>query len=107
MMSEKQVKERIYKLKEELRILEEVLETKREGFGRPKGSLKFSSEQIKFLHDYREEDMKKLVKLFNAKFGTNYPINSRALYNFMERTGIISPQPRENNIHSEKNEGVE
>jgi hypothetical protein len=39
MMSEKQLKEKIYMLKFQLSILEDVLNAKREGFGRPKGSL--------------------------------------------------------------------
>ncbi|GAH22540.1 unnamed protein product, partial [marine sediment metagenome] len=67
MMSEKQIKEKIYKLQDEIRILESVLETDREGFGRPKGSLKYNQKQIKFLYDNRDTPMNELVELFNKQ----------------------------------------
>lgn len=91
-MSEKQIKERINKLQFEIRILEKVLGTEREGFGRPKGSLKYTPEQIDFLEKNKDIPMEELIEMFNEKFGTGYPIDSRALYNFMDRQGIILPQ---------------
>ena len=89
MMNEKQIKERINELKREINILEEVLNSKREGFGRPKGSLKYTIEQEKFLRENKNIPMKELVALFNKKFNTNYPMESRALYNFMDREGFL------------------
>lgn len=90
MMSEKQIKERIYTLEQEIRILRNVLEQKREGFGRPKGSLKYTPEQIDFLKECEEKKFsdKEIVRQFNSKFGINLKADSRALYNFMVREGI-------------------
>ena len=86
-MSEKQLKERINRLKDEIRILESVLA--REGFGRPKGSIKYSPEKINFLTENKDKHMREITLLFNEKFKTDYPEDTRALYNFMERQGII------------------
>lgn len=90
MMSERQIRERINKLQEEIRILSEVVEHKREGFGRPKGTLKYTPEQIDFLKEGEENKLsdKEIVRQFNLKFGTTIKSNSRALYNFMLREGI-------------------
>lgn len=89
-MSEKQLRERIYKLEDELRILREILGHKREGFGRPKGSIKYTPEQIGFLKECEKQKLsdKEIVRQFNSEFGTNLNIDSRALYNFMVREGI-------------------
>ena len=91
MMSEKQIKERIIQLKKEIEIFEQVLNTKREGFGRPKGSIKYTIEQENFLKENKDIPMKELIKLYNEKFKTNLKKDTRALYNFMERQGIIFP----------------
>jgi len=90
-MKEKQIKERINNLRREIEILEGVLYTKRKGFGRPKGTLKYKEEQITFLKENKNMKMIDLVELFNKTFGTNYPKETRALYNFMDRERIISP----------------
>lgn len=104
MMSEKQIKERIYKLQDEVRILESVLETKREGFGRPKGSIKYNQEQIKFLYDNRDTPMAELVTAFNKQFGTKYHSESRTLYNFMCREGILTAPTAPTQIKMTKQE---
>jgi hypothetical protein len=88
-MNEKQVKERISELKKEISILEGVLNNKREGFGRPKGSLKYSKEEELFLKENKYKPMKEIVVMFNKKFGKSYKKDTRALYNFMSRQGII------------------
>lgn len=93
MMSERQIKERIFRLKEEIRVLEEVVETKSSyKTGRPIGSVSYSNEQTKFLRENKEIPMKELIKMFNDKFGTDFPKDSRALYNFMDRSGITIPK---------------
>lgn len=97
-MSEKQIKERIYQLKEEIRILESVVKTDNDGsMGRPKGSIKYNKEQIIFLTDNRDTPMPELVKLFNKQFGTKLHPETRALYNFMCRMGIITATARRPN----------
>jgi hypothetical protein len=88
-MNEKQIKERINELKRNIQILEEVMNSKREGIGRPKGSLKYTIEQENFLRENKDVPMKKLVNMFNKKFNTNYSIETRALYNFMDREGFL------------------
>ena len=97
-MSEKQIKERIFKLKDEIRILETILNTKKEGFGRPKGSLKYSEEQVKFLCDNKDTHMPELIQLFNKQFNTKYHSETRALYNFMCREGILTADERPNHF---------
>lgn len=89
-MSEKQIRERINELQEEIRILSEIVEHKRGGFGRPKGTLKYTPEQINFLKECEENKLsdKEIVRQFNLKFETNLKPNSRALYNFMVREEI-------------------
>ncbi len=95
MMSERQIKERIFMLASELRILEEVLNCKvSDKMGRPLGSYKYSDEQIKFLTERKNMQMKELIKEFNKKFETSFSDDSRALYNFMERSGIKLPKFR-------------
>lgn len=88
-MSKKAIKERIYILKTEIRILDEVLNQEVSGFGRPRGSLKYTDEQITFLKLNKNQKNTDLIKMFNEKFNTNYKSDSRSLYNFMERQGII------------------
>lgn len=89
-MSEKQLKEKIYKLENKLITLKEVLETPKNGkFGRPKGSTIYSDEKIKFLKEHKNTSMTTLIELFNEEFNTNFPKNSRALYNFMDRQGML------------------
>jgi hypothetical protein len=89
MMSEKQLREKVFGLRRELQICEEILNSKREGFGRPKGSIKYTQEQGKFLKENKNIPMKKLIELYNKKFGTNFHKDSRALYNFMDRQGLF------------------
>ena len=94
MLSEQQIKDRIYELKKEIEILNSVLNggnTKEDYiFGRPKGSYKYTQEQIDFLKECVKNklDDKEIVKLYNIKYGTNFPKTSRGLYNFMIRSGI-------------------
>jgi len=93
MMNERQIKEKINRLKEEVKILEQVVNTKSDSaFGRPIGSNIYSDEQTKFLEENKEIAMGKLVEMFNEKFNTNFKADSRALYNFMYRMGIIKPK---------------
>lgn len=95
MMNERQIRERIYRLKEEVRILKEVLNTGGDSkFGRPIGSYKYPDEQSDFLRKNRDAPMNELIKMFNEKFNTNFASNSRTLYNFMQRSGIITPNFR-------------
>jgi len=101
MMSEKQIKERIYQLKEEIRILESIVKTDNDGtMGRPRGSIKYNKEQIMFLTDNRDTPMSELVELFNRKFGTKLHPETRALYNFMCRMQIITAKARPKYNHS-------
>lgn len=89
MITEKQLRDRINNLKKELIIYEEVLNSKSiKKMGRPKGSLKYTEEQIKFIKDNKDVPMKNLIVMFNNQFKTNYSTNTRALYNFMAREGI-------------------
>ena len=96
-MSEKQLREKVNHLKRELAICEEILNTKRDGsMGRPKGSILYTEEQVKFLKEHKDMPMKNLILLFNLQFKKNYSQNTRALYNFMCREGIIEYEKREN-----------
>ena len=90
MLNEKQIKERINELEKEIGILEYVLSGESEGFGRPKGSIKYTQEQVNFLKECEKNKLtdKEIIKAYNQKFGTNYPETSRGLYNFMNRYGI-------------------
>lgn len=89
-MNEKQIKERINELEKEINILEYVLNKTSEGTGRPKGSIKYTKEQVDFLKKCEEDKLtdKEIIKVYNQKFGTNYPETARGLYNFMNRYGI-------------------
>lgn len=90
MMSEKQLKEKVIRLENELRVLKSILETPKDGkFGRPLGSTIYTDEQVEFLRDFKNTKMTALIKMFNNRFGTNFKKDSRALYNFMGRHRII------------------
>ena len=110
MLSEQQIKDRIYELKKEIEILISVLNggnTKKDYiFGRPKGSIKYSQEQVDFLKECVKNklDDKEIIKLFNIKFKTNFKENSRRLYNFMTRYGIktIGYSPKRFNEDEDK-----
>ena len=93
MLNEKQIKERIYELKKEIGTLLYVLNSKNEGIGRPKGSIKYTQEEIDFLKDCEKNKLndKEIIRLFNEKFKTNYKETTRKFYNFMCREGIRSP----------------
>ncbi len=96
MLNERQIKDRIYKLKQEIKVLNSVINSNNselKPFGRPKGSWKYSLEQIDFLKDCKKKglEQKEIIKQFNIKFGTKFNENTRALYNFMSRCKIISP----------------
>lgn len=90
MMSEKHIRERIYELEKEIGILESVLNEKREGFGRPKGSIKYTQEEVNFLKKCEKEELSdtEIIEAFNERFKTNYPKTTRKFYNFMTRYGI-------------------
>lgn len=95
MMSEKQLREKVNYLKRELAIYEEILNTKKDGsMGRPKGSVKYTDEQVAFLRKNKDVLMKELILMFNLEFKTNYPPQTRALYNFMCREGILEYEER-------------
>ena len=77
-------------LKKELEILEEILNGDRKSnIGRPCGTFKYSDAQHKFLKENKDKDQKELIGMFNEKFKTQFSLESRALYNFMIRSGII------------------
>lgn len=90
MMTEREIKERIYDLKKEIDIYEKILKTTHE-FGRPTGSTKFTPAQLEFLKlcVARKLPIPKITDLFNKRYKTNYPLESRGLYNAMLRQGII------------------
>lgn len=91
MMSERQIKEKINNLRRELAIYEEIVNTPSDGkMGRPSGDTKYTTEQIKFLRENKGIPMEELILLFNKTFDRNLNPNTRALYNFMCRQGIIS-----------------
>ncbi len=89
MMNKKQIERRISELKKEIEILEGILIPTNLKMGRPKGSLKYTPEQIKFIEENKDILMKELVIKFNEEFKTNYTPNTRAIYNFMLREGIL------------------
>ena len=95
MLNERQIRDKIYELKKEIKTLNSVLSdnSKIKPFGRPKRSYKYSLEQIDFLKDCKKKKLepKEIIKQFNTKFGTEFDKNTRALYNFMSRSKIISP----------------
>lgn len=89
-MNERQIKERIKHLKKEIEVLQNVLNYDIPSVdGRPKGSTSYTDRQMRFMEDHRDLPMKRLVKAYNHEFKTNIPEESRALYNFMIRNGII------------------
>ncbi len=93
MMNERQIKDKIYQLETELKILKEILKTETNiKFGRPIGSIKYPDEQVIFLQENKDMYMKDLIQEYNQKFNADLPKNSRALYNFMQRVGILSRQ---------------
>jgi len=90
MMSEKQLRERIYLLEKEIRFIDEILNVNNpDDMGRPKGSIKYTPEQVKFLIENKQMHMKNLIPFYNRTFGTDLKPDSRALYNFMCREGIL------------------
>ena len=96
MMNEEQIDERIHELLiriEELRLVKgKIAHIK---MGRPLGSTKYSEEQDSFLRECIKEKIpyRKITQEFNKQFGTNVKADSRQLYNYMERNGIIIPTP--------------
>ena len=59
--------------------------------GRPKGTLEYNHDQAKFLKECGEKELsdKEIIQAYNSKFKTSISGNSRALYNFMNREGMI------------------
>jgi transposase len=91
MMSELQIKNKIYELEKEIEVYKKVLETPKNGsMGRPKGT-SYSPEQVSFLEECAKKKMPwtAIVREFNAKFKTSVKEDSRQLYNLMRREGII------------------
>jgi hypothetical protein len=94
MMNEWQLRQKIKELEMELAAFKNVLETPanpRTKIGRPLGSsTKYGADRIIFLEECEKQGLsdKEIISGFNAKFNTNIPINSRALYNLMQRKGI-------------------
>lgn len=88
-MNKIQIERRISNLKREIEVLELILAPTNPKMGRPKGSLKYTPEQIKFIKENKDIPMKELVMKFNGKFKTNYTPYTRAIYNFMLRKGIM------------------
>lgn len=108
MMTENQIRERIENLKKELEVLENVLITEAKSrMGRPLRSYLYSEKQIEFLHENRELPMKELIKKYNKTFNTELSLDSRAIYNFMIRTGIIEPEYRRTSYAPQLPEAVE
>lgn len=89
MMNERQIQEKIER--EEIRILEEVLKTEsaKPKMGRPIGTRRYPNEQFEFLKENKDVPMKELVGMFNKKFKTSFPLDTRVLYNFMYRSGLV------------------
>jgi len=97
MITERQIIDRIEELKKEIQVLEYVLENPKkltysnnQNFGRPKGTYKYTKEEQNFLKECEDKglDYKETTDLFNLKFKKKNSYKSRALYNFMLRTGI-------------------
>jgi len=93
MMNEKQIRRKIMELEREIAIFKSILETPGETgskTGRPLGSTKYGPDRIVFLEECEKKGLsdKEIISGFNTKFGTNVPINSRQLYNLMQRKGI-------------------
>ena len=90
MIPERKLRERVVVLKQQLAIYEEILNNNEDaGFERPLGQTSYTDEEIEFLKKNKDMDMKELILAFNALFGTDYSEDSRELYNFMDRQGII------------------
>jgi len=86
----KEIEKRIENLKKKTASYEEVLLTQTDNkMGRPVGSSKYTSEQTEFLKQNKNVPIKDLIVLFNKKFNLNLPLDTRILYNFMFRAGII------------------
>ena len=108
MMTERQVRDRIDELKEELKILTGVLETDPQiRVGRPPKSYSYSEEKVKFLTENKDMDMTDLIIKYNKKFSTKIPRTSRALYNFMCRCGIKIPSYKKKDYTPRTPESVE
>ena len=91
MMSQKQIIEKIYELEKELQVYRTILNTPSDGkMGRPKGSLKYTQEQVVFLRECEAKQLsdKEIIAEFNKKFNTQISYASRQLYNIMQRQGI-------------------
>ena len=93
-MNEKQIRERIINLKREVAILEEIVDTRAEGIGRPQGSVTYTEEQVKFLKENKSLPPTMLAQMFNKKFKYNLPLHTRKLYKIMRREGIIPYRTR-------------
>ena len=114
MLSEKQIRDRIWELQKEVEILKYVLNNgniqevvvKSNPPYRPKGSIKYTKEQVEFLKDCLKNKLKdkEIVDLYNLKFKTNLKKGSRALYNFMMRYGLkqINYTPKRFNDEEDK-----
>lgn len=91
-------------LENELHILKSLLGQKKEGFGRPKGSTKYTQEEIDFLKECEERGFndREIINEFNKKFGVNLRPKTRALYNFMVRNGIKNVERKYDYIHDKK-----
>ncbi len=64
--------------------------------GRPKGSLKYSLEELSFLKKCCDDKLKykDIIKKWNLKFNKNLSQEARQLYNLMLRMGWIVPKKR-------------
>jgi transposase len=114
MLSEKQIRDRIWELQKEIEVLKFVLNNgntnenviKSNPPHRPKGSIKYTKEQVEFLKDCLKNKLKdkEIIDLYNLKFKTNLKKNSRALYNFTIREGLrqINYSPKKFNDEEDK-----
>ena len=94
-MSKNQIQEKINQLEAEAKILRDVLSTPNYSkIGRPANKFKYTEPQVVFLKENKDLPMKDLIQKYNEEFKVDLPKDSRALYNFMERLGIIVPQFR-------------
>jgi hypothetical protein len=107
MMSERQLRERIFQLERELEVLKSIVTTPQDGkLGRPSGSTVYTDEQIKFLKRCWEKNLsyKRIVEEYNLRYGTKWKPSDRGLYNLMRRQGIIESKFSWKEIGGEKND---
>lgn len=108
MMNKYQIQNRINKLKNEIAILEEVLNEESSYInGRPLGSTAYQEEEIQFLKENKNLPMEELINKFNKSFNRDIPLSSRALYNLMVRQGLISPKFRINEYKKRSQVSIE